>query len=384
MNYAGFFMQISENEGYSMNNLQNARRTIEKIDAEMAELFEKRMKAAETVAEFKKENALPIEDKKREAELTAKNCEFVSFECRPYYESFIENVMEVSKKYQKRLLEGMRIAYSGVEGAFAHIAAMRIFKCGETVSCPDFDSAYKAVEDGECDCAVLPIENSYAGDVDRVLDLAFHGKLSVSGIYDMPLGQSLLAKPGTNMEDITEVRSHPQALSQCMPYLKEHGWKLTQAVNTAVAAKSVAEGDRSDIAVVASKDAAELYGLKILQEDINENKKNTTRFAVFTRSELKVTPKDEHFLIMFTTKNEPGSLGGAIAVIGEYRFNLRSLKSRPTGNANWEYYFYAEGEGNIDSLDGRKMIHDLKKLCENVKILGSFSDEKILDERGAE
>lgn len=367
-----------------MNNLQNARRTIEKIDAEMAELFEKRMKAAEVVAEFKKENALPIEDKKREAELTAKNSEFVSFEYKPYYESFIQNVMDVSKKYQKRVLEGMKIAYSGVEGAFAHIAARRIFKCGETVSCPDFDSAYKAVEDGDCDCAVLPIENSYAGDVDRVLDLAFHGNLSVSGIYDMPLGQSLLAKPGTDIDDITEVRSHPQALSQCMPYLKRHGWKLIQAVNTAVAAKSVAEGERNDIAVVASKDTAELYGLKILQEDINENKNNTTRFAVFTRAECKVSPKDEHFLIMFTTKNEPGSLGGAIAVIGEYRFNLRSLKSRPTGNENWEYYFYAEGEGNIDSLDGRKMIHDLKKLCENVKIIGSFSDEKVLSERSAE
>lgn len=367
-----------------MNNLQNARRSIEKIDAEMAELFEKRMKAAEVVAEFKRENALPIEDKKREAELTAKNSEFVSFEYQPYYESFIQNVMDVSKKYQKRVLEGMRIAYSGVEGAFAHIAARRIFRCGETVSCPDFDSAYKAVEEGACDCAVLPIENSYAGDVDRVLDLAFHGNLTVSGIYDMPLGQSLIAKQGTDIDDITEVRSHPQALSQCMPYLKRHGWRLTQAVNTAVAAKSVAEGDRKDIAVVASKDTAELYGLKILQEDINENKNNTTRFAVFTRAECKVSPKDEHFLIMFTTKNEPGSLGGAIAVIGEYRFNLRSLKSRPTGNENWEYYFYAEGEGNIDSLDGRKMIHDLKKLCENVKIIGSFSDEKVLNERGAE
>ena len=124
--------------------------------------------------------------------------------------------------------------------------------------------------------------------------------------------------------------------------------------------------------------------MKILQEDINENKNNTTRFAVFTRAECKVSPKDEHFLLMFTTKNEPGSLGGAIAVIGEYRFNLRSLKSRPTGNENWEYYFYAEGEGNIDSLDGRKMIHDLKKLCENVKIIGSFSDEKVLNERSAE
>lgn len=361
-----------------MNDLQNARRTIEKIDAEMAELFEKRMKAAETVAEFKKQNALPIVDQKREDELVAKNSEFVSFEYQPYYQDFIKNVMDVSKRYQKRLLEGMRIAYSGVEGAFAHIAARRIFKCGETISCPDFDSAYSAVESGMCDCAVLPIENSYAGDVDRVLDLAFHGNLSVSGIYDMPLTQSLLAKPETGIDDIKEVKSHAQALSQSMPYLKKHGWKLTQAVNTAVAAKEVAQSDRTDLAVVASKDAAELYGLKILQEDINENKNNTTRFAVFTRSECKVSPKDEHFMIMFTAKNEPGSLGGAIAVIGEYRFNLRCLKSRPTGDENWEYYFYAEGDGNIDSLDGRKMLHDLKKLCENVKIIGSFSDEKIL------
>lgn len=362
-----------------MNSLENARKTIETIDAEMAELFEKRMKAAEAVAEYKRENAMPIEDKKREAQLTARNADFVSFEFRPYYEEFIQNVMDVSKQYQKRILEGMKIAYSGVEGAFAHIAACRIFKCGETMSCPDFDSAYKAVEDGICDCAVLPIENSYAGDVDRVIDLAFRGNLSVSGFFDMPLGQSLLAKPGADIEDIKEVCSHPQALTQCMPYLTRHGWKLTQAVNTAVAAKSVAEGDRNDIAVVASKDAAALYGLKILQEDINENKNNTTRFAVFTRAECIVSPSDGHFLLMFTTKNEPGSLGGAISVIGENKFNLRSLKSRPTGNENWEYYFYAEGEGNIGSPSGQKMIKELKELCENVKILGSFVDEKVLN-----
>lgn len=364
-----------------MNGLENARRTIERIDAEMAELFEKRMKAAQAVADFKKENAMPIEDKKREAELAAKNGEFVSPEFRPYYESYFKNVTDVSKRYQKRLLEGMKIAYSGVEGAFAHIAAGRIFKCGKTASYSDFDSAYKAVEDGECDCAVLPIENSYAGDVDRVLDLAFHGGLSVSGIYDLPLCQSLLAKEGANLDSIKEVHSHPQALSQCMPYLKRHGWELVNEINTAAAAKAVAEGDRTDVAVVASIDAAELYGLKILQENINENKNNTTRFAVFTRSECTVSPKDERFMLMFTTKNEPGSLGGAIAVIGEYRFNLRCLKSRPTGNENWEYYFYAEGEGNIGSLDGRKMINELKKLCSNVKILGSFADEKILSER---
>ena len=226
-----------------MDKLEQARQIINETDGEIAKLFERRMNAVADVAEYKLERGLPVLDAGREAQVIAKNCAYVNDPVlREYYTSFLISTMEISKRYQRRLMQGMTVAYSGVEGAFAEIASKRIFPDAVKIAFPDFNSAYRAVENGECDCCVLPIENSYAGDVDRVLDLAFHGKLSVSGIYDMPLGQSLLAKPGTNMEDITEVRSHPQALSQCMPYLKEHGWKLTQAVNTAVATIKAAGG----------------------------------------------------------------------------------------------------------------------------------------------
>lgn len=365
-----------------MSKLIRAREEIDRIDREMARLFEQRMKAAELVAQHKKENCLPIEDKAREAELIQRNSERVAFEYRPYYKDFLAALMGESKKYQKFLLDGMTIAYSGVPGAFAHLAACRIFNGGTPVACPNFESAYRGVEQGLYDCAVLPIENSYAGDVDSVMDLAYGGTLYISGIYDMPLSQSLLGKPGTSIDDIKEVCSHPQALSQCMPYLRRKGWQLNQAVNTAIAAKAVAEGERRDVAVIAAREAAELYGLSVLEGDINENKNNTTRFAVFTRAECHIKPADRHFVLMFTVKNRPGSLGHVVSVISECGFNLKCLKSHPTGGENWSYYFYTEGEGNLDSPEGKLLLSEMNRVCEQVKLLGSFSEEKLLSSGG--
>lgn len=365
-----------------MDLLENARVEIDRIDNEMAALFCRRMKAAEAVAEHKKAHALPIEDKAREAEMIARNALRVDFEYRPYYEQFLTSLITESKKYQKFLLDGMTVAYSGVKGAFAHLAACRIFGAGTAVSYNNFEEAYRAVEQGICDCAVLPIENSYAGDVDAVMDLAYGGSLYVAGIYDMPLSQSLLGKPGVPISEIKEVCSHPQALSQCMPYLKSHGWQLTQAVNTAVAAQSVAQGERRDIAVVASSEAAEIYGLEVLEGDINENKNNTTRFAVFTRTPCTVEPQDKHFVLMFTVKNRPGSLGHVVSVISECGFNLKCLKSHPTGGENWSYYFYTEGEGNLDSPEGKLLMSEMRRVCEQVKLLGSFPSEKMLESVG--
>ncbi len=365
-----------------MDLLENARAEIDRIDKEMAALFCQRMKAAEMVAEHKKIHGLPIEDKVREAAMIARNNDKVEFEYRPYYEHFLTSLITESKKYQKFLLDGMTVAYSGVKGAFAHLAARRIFGAGSAVAYSNFEEAYRAVEQGICDCAVLPIENSYAGDVDAVMDLAHRGSLYISGIYDMPLSQSLLGKPGTSISDITEVCSHPQALSQCMPYLRSHGWKLTQSVNTAVAAQSVAQDDRRDIAVVASREAAEIYGLEVLEGDINENKNNTTRFAVFTRTPCKIEPQDKHFVIMFTVKNRPGSLGHVVSVISECGFNLKCLKSHPTGGENWSYYFYTEGEGNLASPEGKLLLSEMSRVCEQVKLLGSFPSEKMLDSVG--
>lgn len=362
-----------------MTELEKARKAIGEIDSEMAGLFVKRMEAAKKVGEYKKEHGLQVFDPVREAELIEKNSALVEREeFKSYYVNFLTSTMEISKRYQHRIMEGMRVAYSGVEGAFAYIAAKKIFPNAVTVAYPDFKKAYNSVLEGEADCVVLPIENSYNGDVGQVMDLAFFGKLAINGVYDISVVQNLLAVEGAEISDIKTVISHPQALAQCSDFIAKHGFDTVAAVNTAVAAKQVAESGRKDIAAIGSDEAAEQMGLKKLVSGINSSGSNTTRFAVFSRTAKMPSESDNHFIMLFTVKNEAGALGKAVSVIGENGFNLRALKSRPTKELVWNYYFYAEGEGNINSQNGRKMMEELKEHCSELRIIGNFEKEIIL------
>ncbi len=366
------------------SDIAEARKNIDRIDREMAELFAERMQAAAVVAAYKEEHGLPVEDKAREAEMIARNTERLPPAYRPYYRNFLVGTITESKRYQRLLVSGLRVAYSGVEGAFAHVATMRIFgEPGEKVACPDFATAYRSVESGACHCAVLPIENSYAGDVGQVMDLAWRGSLTISGIYDLPLSQCLLAKPSVTLAEVREVVSHPQALAQCQPYLRRQGWIQTTAVNTAVAARTVAAGERREVAVIAARETADLYGLQVLENDINEQKSNTTRFAVFSTAACEIKPSDNHFVLLFSCKNQPGALGDAISVISRHDYNLKCLKSHPTGVENWAYYFYAEGEGNLGTEAGQTMRRELERVCNSVRVLGSFSGERMLNQTDA-
>ena len=362
-----------------MTDLEKARLLINDTDKEMARLFEQRMDAVKMVCAYKKEYGIPVEDLTREQEMVKSNITAVdNEEYRPYYVNFLQSVVELSKSYQHRLLDGLRVAYSGVEGAFAGIVAKRIFPEATCVPCSSFKAAYNAVVDGQCDCALLPVENSFNGDVGKVLDLAFFGSLYVTGIYEAEIVQNLLGVPGTALTDVKKVISHPQALGQCAAYIAEHGFEAVEAVNTAVAAQQVAELGQKEIAAIGSEEAAVKFGLTKLDSHINEKSNNTTRFAMFSRAEKTPTKKDDHFILLFTVKNIAGSLGQAISIIGEHGFNLRALKSRPTKELIWEYYFYAEGEGNIGSKEGRAMLNELRGCCSHIKVLGSFEKEMKL------
>ena len=359
-----------------MTELEKARKEISEIDKDMALLFEKRMQAARLVAEYKRENGLRVDDFAREEQVISRSNVYITDESlREYYIDFIKNNIELSKKYQHKLIDGMRVAFSGVEGAFAEICAKKVFPDAVTVPCVDFAAAYKAVERGECDCAFLPIENSYDGDVVRVLDLCFFGPLYINGVYETEIVQNLLCKKDVEFSQIKEVISHPQALGQCRGYIEKHGFKATECVNTAVAAKLVCESERNDIAAIASEEAAEKFGLKIIKAHINESNTNTTRFAVFSKNYKLPSSFDNRFIMLFTVKNQAGSLGNAISVIGEHGFNLRALKSRPTKELVWDYYFYAEGEGNINSESGKNMLEELKNCCDELRVIGSFERE---------
>ncbi len=358
-----------------MDKLQNARQTINEVDREMAKLFVRRMDAVRDVAEYKAQMGLPVLDTAREAAVVERNSALVSDEeLRSYYVSFIKSNMEISRSYQHRLLEGMRIAYCGVEGAFAHIAARKIFPDGVAVSYDSFGAAYSAVADGECDCAVLPIENSYAGEVGQVTDLMFDGELHINGVYDLKITQNLIGLPDAALSDIRTVISHPQALSQCAVYIKKHGFESVQASNTAAAAQELASiGDKS-VAAIASAETAAIYGLEILDHDINESGTNTTRFAVLSRSEKKAAAADNVFVLMFTVGNVAGALAKAVGIIGKHGFNMRVLRSRPVKYENWRYYFYVEAEGDSDSDNARAMLDELSGCCDKLKIVGNYTN----------
>ena len=355
------------------SKLDEARKIINEVDLKMAELFVERMKAAELVFEHKKEYGLPILDQKREDEVVEKNASLIKDEkIRGYYIDFIKNVMSVSRAYQYRMQSGLKVAYSGVPGAFAHIAAGKIFPESNIISYRDFKSCYDSVVKGECDVAVLPIENSYAGEVGQTIDLIFSGGLFINGIYELEIHQNLLGVPAATVDDIKKVTSHPQALGQCHDYIALRGFDTEEANNTAVAAKIVAEKNDKSLAAIASIETAEIYGLKVIEANINKSGENTTRFAVLSKVRASTL---QNSVLMFTVKNEAGSLADAISIIGKYGYNMTALRSRPLKKHSWQYYFYVEIDGTTDNEKGREMLKELSKSCDKLKVAGTFSPQ---------
>lgn len=356
-----------------MDQLQKARVEIDGIDRAMADLFLRRMKAVEMVADYKQAHGLPVLDAVREDAVVQKNAErFPDEAIRPYYVEFLRDTMKASRHYQKKRLEGMQVAYSGIEGAFASVASAKIFPDARRVPYPDFASAYTAVENGECDVAVLPVENSTAGEVGQVIDLMFSGSLVVTGMYGLSVTHHLMAKPGARLKDIRTVISHPQALAQCDGYITAHGFKPLQEVNTALAARAVAEGDDLTVAAIAAEETAGLYGLTVLDRNINDVGINTTRFVVLSRVANLQHESGKHFILTFTVRNEAGFLAKAVNVIGDFGYNMRCLRSRPMKDLLWQYYFYVELEGDLECENGKQMLEALADYCERLKVLGSF------------
>ncbi|MBR6506496.1 MAG: chorismate mutase [Clostridia bacterium] len=360
------------------NKLLIAREIIDKTDKEMAQLFVQRMEAARLVAEYKMEHGLPIKDKAREELIIQRNAGYLSEEdelVKGFYVNFMREVIDISCKYQGRLFNGMKVAYCGINGAFASIAAGKVFPDAQRIGYSSFTEAYDAVVNGECDTAVLPIENSSAGDVGEVCDMLFSGPLCVNATFDLSVTHDLLVIPGTDISQITRVVSHPQALMQCGKYIEKQGWEVCEYVNTALAAKYVAELGDKHTAAIASEEAASLYGLEVLQKEINESKYNTTRFAVLSAVPAvnKGRGMDKRFILMFTVRNEAGKLAEAVDVIGKHGYNMQSLRSRPMKELLWQYYFFVEAEGDIHSENGKALLEELSRCCDKLKLVGSFS-----------
>lgn len=358
-----------------MNELEEARAQIATLDKEMAGLFVQRMQQVGKVISYKIAHGLPILDAGQEEKILARNLSYIQEPVlQEYYVLFQRSVMDVSKAYQSRLMQGMKVAYCGIPGAFAHSAAKRLFPDAETLEFPDFESAYKACEEGGADVALLPIENSYAGDVGRVMDLSFAGSLFINRMAEVDVTQNLLAVPGATISDIRKVVSHPQALAQCAGYIRDHRLEEMEYANTAMAAQYVAEMADKSVAAIASVETARLYGLEVLEAGINATHENTTRFAVFSkaRNSASGAGADDHFILIFTVRNEAGALAKILNIIGAHGFNMSSLHSRPMTGQVWKHYFFAELEGDVHSPDGQDLLRQLSTVCDKLKMTGSY------------
>jgi prephenate dehydratase len=196
--------------------------------------------------------------------------------------------------------------------------------------------------------------------------------LYINGIYELKIQQNLLGIPGASIDDIKKVTSHVQALSQCRDYIDGRGFLSEEATNTAVAARIVAESNDKSFGAIASLETAEIYGLKVLERNINKSGENTTRFAVLSKVQA-YSPTFSSSVLMFTVKHEAGSLAKAISIIGKYGYNMTALRSRPLKKHSWQYYFYIEIDGTVHTDQGAKMMEELGRVCDRLKVAGTFA-----------
>ncbi|MFQ8690618.1 MAG: prephenate dehydratase domain-containing protein, partial [Blautia sp.] len=277
------------------------RQEIDGIDKEILELFQKRMKACAELADYKKKKEIPILDESRERQKLAMATDLSQPELADYNRNLLGVMMDLSKAYQQKLnrvhsdwekiigdaIENTEkilpkypfVACQGVEGAYSQIAADKIFKTKANIMyCTDFEGVFAAVDRGMCRYGILPVENSTAGSVNRIYDLMTKYKFYIVRGLRLRIDHNLLAKPGTQMSDIKEIFSHEQALNQCEEYLKQvPDVKVTVCENTAMAAKMVAQSDRTDVAALSSRSCAELYDLTVLDKCVQDQETNYTR-----------------------------------------------------------------------------------------------------------
>jgi chorismate mutase/prephenate dehydratase len=264
------------------------------------------------------------------------------------------------------------VAFQGELGAYSESAVYQFF--GSTVQakpCRDFRDVFESVKQKEVAAGVVPVENSLEGSVNQNYDLFFNYNLKVCGEVIVKVEHCLIVNPGTSLEQIKAVYSHPQALAQCRGFLEKSKWEIIPTYDTAGSVKIIKEQKLLNAAAIASQRAAELYDMQILARDIADNKENYTRFFVLSNEDSPVTGKDKTSII-FSAKHEPGSLYNALGEFAKRNINLTRIESRPTKKTAWEYNFYLDFEGHRTEPKCAEALKALEKYAIFVKILGSY------------
>ena len=374
-------------------DLNKIRNEIDEVDASIVDLFEKRMKLCKNVAQYKIETGKRVLDRQREQEKINKVINLTQDDFNRHgIEELFTQIMAISRKlqYQVLSLNGMgidteferinalnrkdiKVVYQGVPGAYSHQAMLNYFgKDINNFNVVTFKEAMEAIRDGQADYAVLPIENSTAGIVNDVYDLLVEFDNYIVDQTDVIVRHALLGTMDSSMEDIKVVYSHPQGLMQCHEFLEEHKeWQHIAQANTAGSAKKVLEENDKSQAAIASTIAAEIYGLKELKENINNNNENTTRFIIVGKNKV-YTENASKICISFEISHKSGTLYNILSHFIYNGLNMTKIESRPIKNKSWEYRFFAEFEGRLDEPAVLNAIRGIMEEANVVKILGNY------------
>lgn len=377
-------------------DLQELRVQIDEIDTALVELFRKRMQVSRDVVTYKKEHDLPIFHPGREREVLLKVSEQAGEEFATYARVLYSTLMDLSRSYQNQFLSRQSdlkneilkavehtpklfpatalVACPGVEGSFTQQACEKLFTLPNILYFRNFEGVFQAVDQGLCRYGILPIENSTGGSVNDVYHLMKNYRFHIVGSCKLQVHHNLLARPGVKFSDIREIISHEQAISQCSDFLHAHPEiKVTKYDNTALAAKAVAESDRRDIAAICSHECGALYGLTTVEEHVQNNENNHTRFICISR-DLEIYPGANHISLMCATPHKPGALYRLISKFAALDVNLTKLESKPIAGRDFEFMFYLDLEASVWNEEVINLLAELSCTDEGFVFLGCYNE----------
>ncbi|MFC2005960.1 prephenate dehydratase [Chloroflexota bacterium] len=354
-------------------SVEELRKKVDEADAQIIRLIAQRVRIAEEIGREKRKQGKQIEDSQRELRVmenvkSIARKENISDED---IESIYRQIVTLSKSVQE-----ITVAFQGELGAYSEEAAFQFFEPSiQAKPCESLDDVFKAVEQGNTQFGIVPIENSLEGSISRVYDLLLDSSLKVCGETELRVIHCLIASPETRLDLVKKVYSHPQALGQCQAFLKHLDFELIPTYDTAGSVKMIKEKRITDGAAIASTRAAEIYGMQILTKGIEDNPNNSTRFFILAKKDSPPSGNDKTSIV-FSVKHKPGALYEFLRKLASKSINLTKIESRPTRQKPWEYNFYLDFEGHHEDDKPREALDDLEKTALFVKVLGSYPKAK--------
>ncbi|WP_312641770.1 prephenate dehydratase domain-containing protein [Hydrogenoanaerobacterium sp.] len=376
-------------------DLQEMRLKIDEIDEQIVSLFKARMNIVHGVAEYKRQNNLSVLHTGREKQVLDRVAALAGAELADSTRFLFTTIMDLSKAQQNNQLTGTSplsekishalqvnkelpktpvIACQGVDGAYSSIAARKMFSEGKLHFHQNFADIFRCVKNGECEIGILPIENSTAGSVNNVYDLMKQYRFHIVRGLKLEVSHCLLAKRGVSLDEITDIYSHEQAISQCENFLQAHpNIRVHLYSNTAAAARFVSEcGDRG-VAAIASRECAAIYHLDVVLDEIKSAERNYTRFIAIS-NDMILTDDADKMSIALTLPHEAGSLYKLITQFSMLELNLTKLESRPLPDTDFEFLFYFDFSGNLANEQIIKLLTRLEQQCEYFEFLGNYHE----------